>query len=525
MAGSKGSGLLGSVFTFGSMTLVSRVLGLVRDVALATLGPGLATDAFFVAFKIPNFMRRLFAEGAFAQAVVPVLSEVKAGGDEARVRRLVSHVSGALAMVLVALTVLGVVFSSQVITLFAPGFLEDPGKFALASELLRWTFPYLLLISLTACAGAVLNTYGRFGPPAFAPVLLNLCLIAAALWGTWVFDSEVKALAVAVLVAGFAQLLLQLPFLGRVGMLVWPVPIWSDPGVKRVLKLMTPALFGSSVAQINLLVDTVLASFLMTGSVTWLYFSDRLVEFPLGVFGVAIGTVILPRLSGQHADASPEGFSHTMDWALRWVLLIAAPATLALMMLSGPILSTLFQHGGFSVTDVLAARLSLMAYSVGLAGFILVKVLAPGFFARQDMRTPVRYAAGSMIMNMVLSTGLVLWLIETGVGHAAVALATGLAQTLNAVLLYRGLRRRDIYRPNPGWGRLWRRVSVACAAMGAVLYWPAGNLASWTEADTLARISLLLGFVGAGAAVYFLALYAQGWRLGAMREPVQPQGE
>lgn len=523
MAGSKRSGLLGSVATFGSMTLVSRVLGLVRDVALATLGVTAATDAFFVAFKIPNFMRRLFAEGAFSQAVVPVLSEVKSADDEDRVRRLVSHVSGALSMVLIVLTALGIVFSAAVIGLFAPGFLDEPEKFALASELLRWTFPYLLFISLTACAGAVLNTYGRFGPPAFAPVLLNLCMIAAALWGTRAFDSDVETvrlLAVAVLVAGVAQLCLQLPFLRRIGMLTWPVPVWSDPGVKRVLRLMLPALFGSSVAQINLLVDTILASFLMTGSVTWLYFSDRMVEFPVGVFGVAVGTVILPRLSGQHAAASPEGFSNTMDWALRWVLLITAPATLALMMLAGPILSTLFQHSGFEVSDVRAARLSLIAYAVGLAGFISVKVLAPGFFARQEMRTPVRYAASAMGVNMVLSTGLVFLLVDTDFGHAGLALATGLAQTLNAVLLYAGLRRRDIYRPKGGWGRLWLRVLAACAAMGAVLWWPAWHLAVWTEADTATRIVMLMGVVAAGAAAYFLVLFLLGWRLRSMREPV-----
>lgn len=524
MAGSKRSGLLGSVFTFGAMTLLSRVLGLARDVALAAIGPGAATDAFFVAFKIPNFMRRLFAEGAFAQAVVPVLSEVKASGDEARVRRVVSHVSGALAMVLVGLTVLGVVFSPQVVAVFAPGFLDDPQKYTLAGELLRWTFPYLLLISLTACAGAVLNTYGRFGPPAFAPVLLNICLIAAALWGALVFEVEVKALAVAVLVAGAAQLVLQLPFLARIDMLVWPVPVWSDPQVRQVLRLMTPALFGSSVAQINLLVDTVLASFLVTGSVSWLYFSDRLVEFPLGVFGVAVGTVILPRLSGQHAGASAAGFSHTMDWALRWLLLIAAPATVGLMMLSGPILSTLFQHGGFTATDVYAAQLSLIAYTVGLAGFMLVKVLSPGFFARQDMRTPVRYAAASMVVNMALSTALVLWLMDTAVAHAAIALATGLAQTLNALLLYRGLRSRGVYRPNPGWARLSLKVGLACAAMAVVLAWPAGHVAVFTQADVATRVGLLLGFVGAGGGGYFGVLYLLGWRLGAMREPADAGG-
>jgi len=515
----KQSGLFRSVFTFGSLTLVSRVLGLVRDVALAALGPGLATDAFFVAFKIPNFMRRLFAEGAFSQALVPVLSEVKANEDEARVRALVRHASGALAAVLTVLTVLGVLGASWVITVFAPGFSGDPAKHALATELLRWTFPYLLLISLTACAGGVLNTYGRFGPPAVAPVLLNILLIAAALWGGVVFESPVKALAVAVAAAGVAQLLLQLPFLARIRMLAFPVPRWKDPGVQRILRLMGPALFGSSVAQVNLLVDTILASFLITGSVSWLYFSDRLVEFPLGVFGVAIGTVILPRLSGHHAERSAEGFSDTMDWALRWVLLIAAPATVALIMLSGPILSTLFQHGDFTVNDVHKAMLSLAGYAVGLAGFILVKVLAPGFFARQDTRTPVKYAAAAMLTNMVLSTSSVLALLHTGVAHAAVALATALAQTLNAVLLYSGLRRRGVYVPRSGWGRLWAQVGAGCIAMAAVLLWPAVNLPAWTAAPLWDRVGMLALVVAGGGGSYFVTLMVLGWRLSSVREP------
>ncbi|KAB7623144.1 murein biosynthesis integral membrane protein MurJ [Alkalilimnicola sp. S0819] len=513
--------MLRSLFTFGSWTLLSRVLGLVRDVVIATFfGAGAATDAFFVAFKIPNFGRRLFAEGAFSQAFVPVLSEYRLHRSLEEVRALIARASGTLGLVLLALTLIGVLGAQGVMALFAPGWLaDDPTKFAMAVDMLRLTFPYLLLISLVACAGAVMNTYGHFGMPAFAPVLLNLCLIAAALWLQPYFQQPIYALAFAVFVAGVLQLLIQLPVLRRLGVLSWPRWGWKDSGVRRVLRLMGPAVFGSSVAQINLLMDTVLASFLITGSITWLYVSDRLMEFPLGIFGVALGTVILPRLSGEHSSARPAQFSATLDWALRLTVLIALPAAVGLIMLAGPILTTLFQYKAFLAADVYAARLSLFAYAAGLFAFILVKVLAPGYFARQDTRTPVRFAAFSFLLNMVLSALAVYRLHDTAYGHVGLASATVVAAGANAWMLFRGLRATGVYQPRDGWGLYAGRILLAVAAMAIVLYWPARELHSWLLADVWARVGRLLLWVSAGVVVYGAVLWLSGLRPGSLRAP------
>lgn len=518
--GGRGVSLFRSTAVFGSLTMVSRVLGLARDVVIANVfGSSAATDAFFVAFKIPNFMRRLFAEGAFSQAFVPVLSEYRTQHDQAAVRTLVGRASGTLLLILLVLTVVAILAADYLVMLFAPGFMDDPEKFGMAADMLRITFPYLLFISLVACAQGVLNTYGRFGPPAIAPVLLNLVLIASAWWWTAWFDEPIKALAWGVFIAGILQLLLMLPFLRAVGMLTLPRPNWRDSGVRRIMRLMLPAIFGSSVAQINLLVDTILASFLITGSVSWLYYSDRLMEFPLGVFGVALGTVILPRLSSEHAARSPEQFSRTLDWALRWGVLIATPATVGLAVMAGPILATLFQHGAFTATDTRAATLSVMAYAIGLHGFILVKVLSPGFFARQDMTTPVKYAATSMVCNMVLSVTAVMLLIDTEVGHAALALATGIAASLNAGMLFMGLRRRGIYQPGAGWGRLLLQVGLASAIMGGVLLFGMADLQAWIDGTLLERVGALFGWLMLGVVLYGLSLLLFGLRPRTLREP------
>ena len=499
--------LLKSTATVGGFTLGSRVLGLLRDMVFARLGADAATDAFFVAFKIPNFMRRLFAEGAFSQGFVPVLAEYKAGRAPQEVRELVERVAGTLGGVLFIITLIGVVAAPLLVMAFAPGFLDEPGKFDLTAAMLRITFPYLLFISLVALAGGVLNSYGRFGVPAFTPVFLNVCLIAAALWYAPRMEQPVMALAWGVFAAGGVQLLFQIPFLLALGFpprLRWG---WGHTGVKKVVRLMIPGIFGSSVAQINLLVDTLIASFLASGSITWLYYSDRLVEFPLGVFGIALATVILPNLSREHAESSPERFSATLDWGLRWVLVIGLPATVGLILLAGPMLTTLFQYGRFSGDDVTMATRSLIAYGVGLMGFILVKVLAPGFYARQDTRTPVRVAVVAMVANMVLNLALVFPL-----AHAGLALATSLAAFLNGGLLYRHLRRDGVYRPGRGWGMLWTRVLVACAAMGAVLWVGVGGAEVWLARDAWQR-GLHLGlWVAVGAAVYSLVLVLSGLR-------------
>ncbi len=518
-------GLWRSVMTFASWTMLSRLLGLARDIVLGVVfGPSAATDAFFVAFKIPNFLRRLFAEGAFQQAFVPVLSATRQSGGDAAVRALYARVTGCLAVLLLALTVLAVLGSPWLIQAFAPGFSDRPEQLALAADMLQLTFPYLLLIALTAAAAAVLNTYESFGPPAFAPVLLNLCLIAAALWLAPQFDVGVMALALAVPIAGALQLALQLPFLWRRGLFALPRPNWADPGVRRILRLMGPTLFSTSVQQINLLLDTILASFLVVGSISWLYWSDRLMEFPLGVFGIALGTVILPRLSGDYADASPERFNATLDWALRLTWLLILPATAGLVVLAGPLLITLFQYGAFSAADVQAASWSLMAYGLGLLGFVLVKVLVPGYFARQDTRGPVRCAVIAMLTNMLLSLSLVWLLLGTGRAHAGLALATGLAAWVNAVLLYRGLRRAAVYAPLRGWGRLLRQGGVAVAVMSAALVWPAQQTAFWLQADIGVRLSALLGLILLGAGLYFGLLALQGLRPSALREPQGGRG-
>ena len=503
-------GLMASTLVVSLMTLLSRVLGLVRDVVLARfLGVSAGTDAFFVAFRIPNFLRRLFAEGAFNQAFVPVLSEYRSNGSAAAVRELINRVAGTLGLTLALISALGVIGAPVLITLFAPGFGDDPVKRALAVEMLRLTFPYLFFIALTAFSGAILNTWGRFAVPAFTPVLLNISLIAAALFVTPLFSDQRMAVALAwgVLVAGMAQLMFQLPFLARLGLMPRPQVAWRDPGVKKIMLLMAPAIFGVSVSQINLLLDTVLASLLETGSVTWLYYSDRLVELPLGIFAIAIGTVILPSLSKTHAADSPAAFSQTLDWSLRLVLLLGLPAGLALMVLAEPLLASLFQYGAFSGFDVGQTAMSLRAYSAGVVAFMLIKVLAPGYFARQDMKTPVRIGIIAMVANMLFNL-LLVWHLR----HVGLALATAMSAWLNAALLYRGLVAAGVYRPAPGWGLFFLRLLLASAAMASLALWLTAQTDLWHSGLAWQRGLLISGVVLAGSGCYFLMLLLLGLR-------------
>jgi len=496
--------------------MVSRVLGFLRDIVFANLfGAGAATDAFFVAFKIPNFLRRLFAEGAFSQAFVPILSEYKTRRSEAEVRLLVASVSGTLGGILLLLTLLAMIFSPLLTTLFAPGWrTESPEIFTLAADMLRITFPYLLLISLTALAGGILNTYGRFAIPAVTPVWLNISLIAAAFYLGPLFEPGVIGLAWGVFIAGFVQLLFQFPSLKRLGLLPMPRWGWHDEGVRRIIKLMIPAIFGSSVAQINLLLDTIIASFLVSGSVSWLYYSDRLVEFPLGVFGIALATVILPNLSKKHAAADPEAFSRTLDWGLRWVFLIGAPAALGLILLAAPILATLFQYGEFSGHSVEMASLSLMAYGLGLLGFMLVKVLAPGYFARQDTKTPVRIGIIAMGANMALNLLFVVPMAMAGIEgpHAGLALATGLAAFINAGLLFRGLLKQGVFIAQPGWVGFTLRLLFANLVMSLPLWWLRGPMHEWLAWGAVERAWHLAALVTLGGVLYFSALWLVGVR-------------
>ena len=494
------------------MTLVSRVLGFVRDMVIAvTFGATGATDAFFVAFKIPNFLRRLFAEGAFATAFVPVLSEYRETRDRAAVRALTAHVAGTLMGVLFLVTAVGVLAAPWLILGLATGFADDAAKVALSGEMLRITFPYLLFIALTALAGGVLNTYGRFAIPALTPALLNLCLIGAALGLAPMLEEPITALAWGVLLAGVTQLAFQLPFLWRLGLLPRPRWGWGHTGVRKIITLMLPTLFGSSVAQINLLFDIWLASFLIDGSISWLYYSDRLMEFPLGVLAIAIATVILPKLSRDHAGRTG-AFSPVMDWGLRLMWLAGLPAALGLFLLAGPLLSTLFQYGAFTPGAVEMSSLSLMAYALGLPAFMAIKVLAPGYFARQDTKTPVRIGLYAMGANMVFNVILV-WPLD----HVGLALATTLSAYLNAALLYRGLRRSGAYVPGGDWGAMRLRLGLALAVMGAALYFGAPPLEWWIEHEVWDRLGALSAWIAVGAGAYLLSLRLTGLRLRHLR--------
>ena len=511
----KKAGLLASTAVVATMTMLSRVLGLVRDVVIARmLGASAGADAFFVALKIPNFLRRLFAEGAFNQAFVPVLSEYRSNGSMAATKLLVDRVAGTLGGTLVLVTLVGVLAAPAIIWVFAPGFGDDPAKRALTVEMLRLTFPYLFFIALTAFAGGILNSWNRFAVPAFTPVLLNLSLIGCALFLAPHFAEERMAVALAwgVLIAGVVQLLFQLPFLARLNLMPIPRMGWRDPGVRKIMKLMAPALFGASVYQLNSLVNTILASMLETGSVTWLYYTDRLIELPLGIFAVAIGTVILPSLSSKHADASPEAFSRTLDWAIRMVLLIGLPAALALFALAEPLLSTLFQYGEFSAFDVTKTAASLRAYSAGLLAAMLIKVLAPGFYARQDTRTPVRIGVLAMLANMLLGA-LLVWEWR----HVGLASAMALSAWLNAGLLYLGLRRSGVYQPLSGWALQWLRMLLAGAAMVAACYWLSLQTTVWNEAGVWPRVGWLSLIVAAGVAIYLSSLVVLGLRVRHLR--------
>ncbi|HWP94157.1 MAG TPA: murein biosynthesis integral membrane protein MurJ [Gammaproteobacteria bacterium] len=507
--------LLKATTVVGGMTLISRVLGLVRDIVFARyFAPGPVMDAFLVAFKIPNFMRRLFGEGAFSQAFVPVLSEHKTRDTAEEVRALNDRVAGTFGVLLFGVTAAGVIVAPVLVYVFAPGFQADADKYALTVDMLRVTFPYLMFISLTAFASGILNTYGRFAVPAFTPALLNIVMIATTVWIAPHFEERGMALAWGVFFGGVLQLAFQLPFLARLGLLPRPRWGWSSPPVRRVFRLMLPALFGSSVQQISLLLDTLIASFLITGSVSWLYYADRLMEFPLGVFGIALATVVLPSLSQRHAEQSPERFSQTLDWALRFTFLIGMPASVGLFVLAGPMAATLFQYGEFTARDTHMTAAALMPYAIGMFGFTLVKILAPGYYARQDTRTPVRIGLIALAVNVAFNLLVVVpWhLAGLPYAHAGLALSTSLAAFVNAALLYRGLRRQDAFHPEAGWGIFLARVFLANAAMGALLWWGAGATGEWSASGAFERVLRLAGWIGAGAVVYAVALWLAGLR-------------
>lgn len=505
--------LLRAAVSVSAMTFLSRITGLAREIIGFNLfGAGAAMDAFQVAWRIPNLLRRLFAEGAFSQAFVPVFAEYKnkRGTDETRL--LMDHVASLLALTLFAITLIGVVAAPLLVYATASGFTAEPAKFDLTVQLVRITFPYIFFISLVALAAGVLNTFSAFKTPAFTPVLLNLSVIAAAVWLAPRIDPPILALAAGTLLGGIVQLAFQLPALKRIGMLPRiSLSAWRfrhDEGVRRILRLMAPALLGVSVAQISLLLNTQIASFLETGSVSWLTAADRLMEFPSALLGVALGTVLLPSLVRSHAQQDSAEFSRLLDWGLRLTLLFTLPAALGLAMLAAPLLSTLLQHGRFGAHDVLMARSALVAYAVGLSGIILVKILAPGYYARQNIRTPVKIAIATLVATQLLNLVFVPWL-----KHAGLALSIGLGACINAGMLYYFMRRADFFKPAPGWGKFFLKLLAALAAMGATLWWLSGPETLWLSMDTAHKCLRLAGVIAAAASVYFAILWAMGFRL------------
>ncbi|WDG07871.1 murein biosynthesis integral membrane protein MurJ [Vibrio campbellii] len=508
--------LLKSGMIVSAMTLISRVLGLVRDVVVANLmGAGASADVFFFANKIPNFLRRLFAEGAFSQAFVPVLTESHAQGDMDKTRELIARAAGTLGVIVSIVTILGVLGSGVVTALFGFGWFLDwmhggpaAEKFELASVMLKITFPYLWFITFVALSGAILNTLGKFAVSSFTPVFLNVMIILAA----WFISPQISqpeiGLAIGVLLGGLVQFLFQIPFLIKAGVMVKPKWGWRDPGVVKIRTLMIPALFGVSVSQINLLFDTFIASFLQTGSISWLYYSDRLLEFPLGLFGIAIATVILPALSRKHVDAHSEGFAHTMDWGVRMVTLLGIPAMLGLMVLAKPMLMVLFMRGEFSPQDVHQASLSLLAYASGLLNFMLIKVLAPGYYSRQDTKTPVKYGIIAMVTNMVFNA-----IFAYFYGYVGLAIATALSAFVNMALLYRGLHIAGVYQITKRTVLFIIRLVIAGAAMVAAILWQLEDMSVWLSWSFAHRSGVLGMLIVLGAGVYLAVVFLLGVRL------------
>ncbi len=516
--------MIQSTAMVGTLTLLSRILGFVRDAVIASIfGADAVTDAFFVAFRIPNFLRRLFAEGSFSQAFVPVLTRYKQTASRAVLRLFLERTAGSLAAVLAMVTALGVLAAPLMVLCFAPGFMRDPELFTLSAELVRITFPYLFLVTLTAFAGAVLNTFGRFAIPAVTPVFLNLLMIAAALWIAPLLSAPIFALAWAVLVAGGVQLVFQLPFLAKLRLLSRVRWGFGDPDVRRLLRLLGPAMLSASVTQVNVLLNTLLASFLVSGSVSWLYYSDRLVEFPVGLLGVALGTVMLPHLARTYSEADTEHFSRSLDWALRGLLVMTVPATVGLMLLAKPLLYALFQYDQFLPRDVEMTSYSLMTYASGLVGFVAARLLLSGFSARHDYKTPFRFALYAIILNLVLSALLVYLLAPIGWGHAGLALATALAGLTNAGMLLAALRRARVYRPSSGWGAFLGRVTVSAGAMSLLLIHLIPSDQTWQIWISVERIAYLGVLITAGAAGYGGALFASGLRARDLRLSVPPR--
>ena len=502
--------LLKSLATISGLTLVSRILAFGRDMLIARIfGAGMANDAYIIATRLPNLLRRLFAEGAFSQAFVPIFGEYSKRRGHEQTQLMVDHVTTMLALILFVVTLVGIIAAPLLVYIGAPGFVHDTAKFDLTAQLLRITSPYIFFISLVAVAAGILNTYNKFWVPAVAPILLNICLIGGALWLAPLFDQPIVGLAWAWFIAGFVQLAFQVPFLKKIGMLPRIRFSWTDEGMRRVIRQMGPAVFGVSIAQISLIINTVIASFFVVGSVSWLYYADRLMEFPSGMLGAALGTILLPSLSKCNASKDTVEYSKLLDWGLRLTIMLAVPSALALGMISVPLISTLFQRGAFTATDVLMTSHALIGYSIGLIGLILVKILAPGFYARQDIRTRVQIGiatlAATQLMNLLFVYGLHLQ-------HAGLALSIGLGACFNSAILYYFLRKKAIYQPEPGWPTFLIKIGLAVAALGLALWFGMGSDQSWLTGSGVARIGRLTLLVCGGVVVYFAVLAALGFR-------------
>lgn len=499
--------------TVSGMTMLSRITGLIREFLIArTFGASVYTDAFFVAFRIPNLLRRLFAEGAFSQAFVPILAEYKNQQGNRATRTLTDHVATVMFWALLVVTVLGVVGAPTIVLLMASGFSADPLAMSLSVTMTRIMFPYILFMSLVALAGGILNTWQEFRVPAFTPVLLNLTFIAGALFLAPHLPQPVYALAIAVFIGGALQLWFQIPALRKIGMLprigINPVAALRDPGVRRVLKQMLPATFAVSAAQISLIINTNIASHLQDGSVSWLSYADRLMELPTALLGVALGTILLPSLSKAHACGDNGEYSSLLDWGLRLTILLATPAAIALMVLSEPITTTLFHYGKFDALSVTMTSRALVAYGVGLMGLILVKILAPGFYAKQDIRTPVKIGIGVLIVTQLMNIVFVPW-----IAHAGLALSIGLGATLNALFLYIGLRHKGIYMPRAGWPAFLVRVTGALFLLAGIGLWITARF-DWIalQSTPMVRVGALLLVMIVCAGSYFAALALMGFR-------------
>ncbi len=501
--------LLRALSTVSGMTLLSRITGLAREsLKAAAFGAGLQMDAFEAAFRLPNILRRLFAEGAFSQAFVPIFAEYRRQRGPEETRALVGRVGTLLAVVLLGLSILGILAAPALVYVLASGFAQTPGKVELTASMIRIVFPYILFVSLVSLAGGVLNVYRRFAIPAFTPVLLNVSIIGAAIWLAPHVDPPIVALAWGVSMGGVLQLALQLRPLAKIGMLAMPRFDWRDQGVRRVLAAMGPAVIGVSAAQISALINTQLASALGDGRISWITYADRLMEFPSALLGVALGTVLLPSLAKSHADENPEQYTSLLDWGLRLAFMLALPAAVALCVLATPLIATLYQYGRFTVNDVLQTRAALLGYSAGLLGLIVVKILAPGFYARQVMATPVKIAFTTVLVSQTFAV-----ILMFPMGHAGLTLSTSIGACLNAALLFWFLKKRGYYVPSAGWPLFLGKLVIALFVLAAVLFWLGGPASFWLSASLWPKVGRLAGVCAAGAVVYFASLWLLGFRI------------